>query len=767
MFRAEYPWPMHRRTTAYIFNMIVTRLVILLVLVLLPVVGFAQQGDKQGEAQHSRIPKEKIPPSPPLSPDDALKQFKIKPGYKIELVASEPLIQVPTILQFDPAGRLWVVEMRGFMATPEGAGETNPVGRISILEDSDGDGRTDKHKVFLDGLVMPRALLLVNGGALVCEPPKLWFYPVVNDQPGERVLVAADFARDADPTLGKRMNPEHSGNSLLLAMDNWIYSLYHPFRYQFAGGKWQREPVPQRAQWGLSQDDFGRLYYTSNSDQLRGDMVPPHYFGAKVKAKLPGIGYAVAKDQTVWPGRINPGVNRGYQTGTLREDGTLARFTAACGSTIYRGELFPGDARGNAFVCEPSGNFVRRNILSEVEGAVGARNAYEQSEFLTSTDELFRPVNLATGPDGALYIADMYHGIIQHRFFLTSYLRQQAQDRAIDKVVDHGRIWRVVPSSRPSPRMPNLAGLSPVKLVEELAHPNGWRRDTAQRLLIERRDPAVVPMLKSLATGVGSPANAATRLHALWTLEGLSALDEATVTTAMADKHPKLRAAGMRMAEALARTTPASVLGLAEKLLTAASDTSAEVQAQLALSLSVLPPSEKSKAAAIALAKSATGVLAKDVAAYAVSVLEPPKVEAKPVVSARPLTAEEQKRFEAGKAMYEATCLACHQVHGMGQPGLAPPLVGSEWVGFSENRLIRMLLHGLRGPITVKGDKFEMDMPALGVLDDEQIASALTYVRREWGHGYEPVTPAAVKRVRDETARREDAWTMPELLKIP
>jgi mono/diheme cytochrome c family protein len=117
--------------------------------------------------------------------------------------------------------------------------------------------------------------------------------------------------------------------------------------------------------------------------------------------------------------------------------------------------------------------------------------------------------------------------------------------------------------------------------------------------------------------------------------------------------------------------------------------------------------------------------------------------------------------------MYEATCLACHQQHGMGQPGLAPPLVGTEWVAGSENRLIRIVLNGLRGPIKVKGETFEMDMPALGVLDDEQIASVLTYVRREWGHGFDPVTPAAVKKVREETATREDAWTMADLLKIP
>ena len=191
-----------------------------------------------------------------------------------------------------------------------------------------------------------------------------------------------------------------------------------------------------------------------------------------------------------------------------------------------------------------------------------------------------------------------------------------------------------------------------------------------------------------------------------------------------------------------------------------ATDPSADVQIQLALSLSLLPPDAKAKAIVAGLVKSANAPLAREAATFAAASFEPVKADSVVAAKARPLTDEEQRRFQAGKTMYEATCLACHQLHGMGQPGLAPPLVDSEWVSGSEQRLIRIVLHGLRGPIKVKGESFEMDMPALGVLDDDQIAAALTYVRREWGHPYEPITPAAVKKVREETAAREDAWTM-------
>jgi len=745
--------------------MIVKNIIAVFLTLSLATIAQAQSGDKRGEVQVSRIPKDKIPPSPPLAPEDALKQFKIQPGFRVELVASEPMVEVPTVMQFDPDGRLWVVEMRGFMATPEGVGETNPTGRISILEDTDGDGRMDRKKIFLENLVMPRALLLVNGGALVCIPPQLWFYPNQDGRAGERVLVADDFAMEADPSRGNRMNSEHSGNSLVLALDNWIYSLYHTYRYRLIDGKWQRESVPQRAQWGHSQDDFGRLFYTSNSDHLRGDMVPSHYFGKKVKQKLPGIGLQIAKDQSTWPARINPGVNRGYQTGTLRDDGTLSRFTAACGTCIYRGDLFPQEFYGNAFICEPSANFVRRNILSETDGVVSARNAYDKTEFLASTDELFRPVNLTTGPDGALYIADMYHGIIQHRFFLTSYLRAQAEDRGIHKVVKNGRIWRVVPEGKTSGPRPKLSNESPTGLVKQLSHPNGWWRDTAQRLLVEKGDASVVPALQKLASSDAAPV---TRLHALWTLEGMDQLSIAAVETALRDSNSKVRAAGIRLSETFLKQPGqnSAAAQLRDRILALTSDPSADVQIQLALSLSQLPPDVVTKSAVASLAKNAKAALARDAAAYTLTTFEP--IKAAPVVAkGRDLTAEEKRLFETGKIMYEATCLACHQVHGMGQIGLAPPLVDTEWVSGSEGRLIRIILHGLRGPIKVKGEMFELDMPSLGVLDDEQIASVLTYVRREWGHTFEPVTPAAVKKVRDETAAREDAWTMDDLLKVP
>ncbi len=734
-----------------------TRFVLILILcvaVVSPVL--AQRGDKKGEVQASRVPKEKIPPAPPLSATEELKTFRLPPGFRIELVAAEPLVEIPVAMQFDPDGRIWVVEMRGFMPDVDGIGERERVGRVSVLEDTDGDGRMDKRATFLDGLEMPRSLSLVRDGVLVAEPPHLWFCRDTNAdfQCDERIEVFKDY--------GGQSSPEHTANGLLWARDNWIYSANWGYRIRNTDGTWRREPTTGRGQWGISQDDFGRLFFNSNSDQLRADLIPSHYANKRGPGvKMSGLNERIVKDQSAWPSRVNPGVNRGYQPKQLRPDGTLATVTAACGPCIYRGENFPPEFYGNAFVCEPSGNLVKRNILSEQDGAITGKNAYDKAEFLTSTDERFRPVNLFTGPDGALYVVDMYHGILQHRVFVTSYLRQQILDRGLDRPQTQGRLWRVVSDKTPPSKPPRLSKSSPAQLVNFLSHANGPVRDTAQRLLVERSEAAAVPALQQLALASENPI---ARLHAVWTLDGLGAADAAFITKVLEDKHPRLRAAALRLSEPFLKTNLTANAGLRTKVLALSKDSAADVQTQLALTLGELPSDAANKAALAALVQSRFAP-ARDAARFGIAAREPVKAVASVKSTAPPLSAADQKRFESGKGVYELTCMACHQAHGLGQEGLAPPLLGSEWIA-NEQRLTRIVLHGLRGPIKVKGQKHELDMPALGALQDEQIADALTYIRREWGHGYAPVTVETIKQVRARDAQREDAWTEAELMRI-
>lgn len=501
----------------------------------------AQRGDKPGEAQPGLPAHLEVPPAPVLVAEEALQTLKVAPGFKVEIAAADPLVGDPVAMTFGPDGRIWVVEMRGYMPNADGRGEDAPLGTIAVLEDTDGDGRADKRTTFLDGLVMPRALALVGDGLLVAEPPRLWF---ARDTDGDGV---ADEKTEVFSDYGGTTNPEHTANGLMWALDNWIYNANHTQRFRYLGqGKFIAESTPSRGQWGLSQDDTGRIFHNSNSDPLRADLVPTHYLRRNpslVRAAGANVRLAPA-DLPVWPARVTPGVNRGYKI--LNAEGKISAVTAACAPLVYRGALFPPAFAGNVFIAEPAGNLVKRLLLTESDGSVTARNAHEGTEFIASTDERFRPVNTAPGPDGALYLVDMYRGIIQHRIYLTSFLRKQIDERGLAEGIGMGRIYRVVPENfRRSPWKFNLATDTTAQLVARLRAANGWWRDTAQRLLVERRDPAAAPLLRDLARS-GPPL---ARLHALWTLHGSEQLDRATVLAALDDSDARVAAAAIRLAE--------------------------------------------------------------------------------------------------------------------------------------------------------------------------------------------------------------------------
>ena len=524
-----------------------------------------------------------VPTPEPLKVDAALETFKLPDGFRIEPVAFEPMVEDPVAISFDERGRMYVVEMRGYMHDVEAKGEDQPVGRVKLLEDTDGDGRMDKATVFLDGLIMPRGVLAVRGGALVAEPPELAFW---EDTDGDgaadrKTVVATDY--------GKRGGqPEHMANTPTLAMDNWIYSAGHYARFRYARKKWGGEFTRGRGQWGMSQDDAGRLYYCYNSDLARADLLPGRYVGRNpYHAGASFFNAQLIKEQDVWPSHPTPGVNRGYETDQLRADGTLRTATAAGGNAVYRGGLFPAGFHGNLFVPEPSGNLVKRLVISESGGKLAAKNAYDGVDFLTSTDERFRPVQVATGPDGALYVVDMYRGVLQHRGFLTHYLIKNIKQRNLETPIHWGRIYRIVPEGAKPKRveLPTDA----TALVELLGHPNGWARDTAQRLLVERNDRKAAGPLKKLARGGGTPL---ARLHALWALDGMGRLDPPTARGALADADEKVRAAAVRLCEPLLVPGPVRDDTLRALLKLVPDETSPDVRLQLALTLGAVPVHE-------------------------------------------------------------------------------------------------------------------------------------------------------------------------------
>ena len=531
--------------------------------------------------------------SPVLHPDEAVKTFFMPPGYRVELVASEPLIHDPTAVDWDLQGRLWVVEMTGFvrdLVTPEP--NLDPIGNVVVLEDTDNDGKMDKRTVFADKLILPRAVKVLDNGVLVGEPGTLWF---MRDTDGD---LKADTREVITHSFGQRLGSvETNANSLFWGLDNVMHTSANEVNLRLKNGEFELTPTLARGEWGISQDDAGRMYRNTNESPLHVDLVPTPHFGRnpallRTRGSYESLALANPDLTVVWPVRPNPGTNRAYQAGIDREDGTLNRFTAVCAPTIYRGDRLPADLYGNAFVAEPAANFVSRIVLSDDGTTIRARKADENAEFLASTDERFRPVYITNAPDGTLYVVDMYRGVIQDRMSTTLYLRDHILSRKLDAPVGLGRVYRVMHETTKRDTMNPFANATPAQLVEALSHPNGWRRDTAQRLLVERNAKSVAPALVKLAEGANDPR---TKLHALWTLDGLDAIQPETVMKALGDTSADVRSSAIRFAERWLGTPNHPI---ATAVLALQGDPHWSVREQLAASLGALPSGPREIAAA-------------------------------------------------------------------------------------------------------------------------------------------------------------------------
>ena len=550
------------------------------------------------------------PESPALSPADALKTFYMPPGYRIELVASEPLIQDPIAIDWDPQGRLWAVEMPGFvpnLQAPEPFME--PIGKIVVLEDTNKDGVMDKRTVFADGLVLVRSLKVLDRGVLVGEPPTAW---LMRDTNGDLKMDAKEAVTQL---YGRReARVEQNTNEFYWAMDNWMHTANGDIVMRLKNGTFEVRKTLTRGEWGVTQDDAGRLYRNTNESSVHVDYVPtPYYLRNPALVRTRGS-YEVVRDEdgavnTVWPVRANPGTNRAYQFGIDRPDGTLARFTSVCAPLIYRGDRLPSEVYGNAFVAEPAANLVSRIVIEDEAGrGLRARKAYERGEFLASTDERFRPVYLSNAPDGTLYIVDMYRGVIQQRADITEYLRDHILTRKLEQPNSLGRIYRVMHDTSKRDTASPAAQLTGAQLVERLSHPNGWWRDAAQRLIVERADKSVVPRLKELAA---TARDWRARLHALWTLDGLDAIEPAVVTAALDDSSREVRASAIRLAERWLADANSPVQAAVLKRL---DDREWPVRHQLAASIGLLPAAVRDKAVVTLLERAGDDPIALDAA---------------------------------------------------------------------------------------------------------------------------------------------------------
>jgi putative membrane-bound dehydrogenase-like protein len=533
----------------------------------------------------------------PRTPEQALAEFKIRPGLRLELVAAEPEVTSPVAAAFDERGRLFVVEMLDYPVYDK---SKPPQGRVKCLEDKDGDGRYETATVFADALLMAQGVLPWRGGILVTQAPNVLF---LKDTDG-------DGKADVRDTLYSGFaveNPQLRVSHPTFGLDNWIYVANGQ-----RGGKIKNAAKPESAaidisgqdfrfdlihdraeaisgfgQFGLTFDDWGHRFVCTNRNHLIPMVIPNHYFKRNPFLAAPA---PLGDNQSAGgSARVHP-ISRNW-TLMSAHSGT---FTASCGVFVYRGELLPKEYQGHVFTCEPTGNLIHEEVLTPSGGSFTWKPPHEGTEFLASPDTWFRPVSMLSGPDGALYVVDMYRTEVEHPDWVPADMKSRYD---FNHRRDQGRIWRVVPEGKrnPAPR-PKIAEASTADLVALLDHPDARWRTTAQRLLIERQDRDAWGPLRKLAVS-GSPLG---RLHAAWTLEGHQQLEIDLVLRLMTDAHPGLRENAVRLAERFAGQKPVQ-----ELLVKLADDPDSHVRWQTALALgawdsdAILEPLAKIAAGAI------------------------------------------------------------------------------------------------------------------------------------------------------------------------
>jgi len=697
------------------------------------------------------------PPVAVLSPEDELKTIELPQGYSLELVLSErDGVKEPVAIAFDGNGRMYLTEMRSYMQDIDGSNEHDPVGVVSRHESTKGDGRFDKHTIFADKLLLPREVLPLDDRVLINETDTTDIYSY-RDTKGTGVADQKEMWFAGGPRGG---NLEHQQSGLIWCLDNWIYQTTAMYRLRWNGsGQALQEKCPSGGgQWGLAQDNYGKIWW-SNAGGEKGlfhFQTPIVYGGFDMPGQMP------TDFNEVWP-RVGLA---DYQGGPMRvrpEDKTLNHFTASCGQEVVRVDRLPEDLRGDVLISEPVGRLIRRAKVEVKDGITTISNPYGHSEFIRSTDPNFRIVNMANGPDGCLYLVDMYRGIIQEGNWTRdgSYLRKVIQQYGMDKVVSHGRIWRLRHHDFTPGPQPHMLSETPAQLVNHLTHPNGWWRDTAQKILVVKGDKSVVPALVQMASGNASQL---ARIHALWTLEGLDAADAGLVRAFLKDPNAQVRAQGIRVAERLIGKGDASLRTEVQGL---AHDPDVTVVAQVLMTGKLLStgdaklwPDYSKFAQATMLTSPSAGLKA----------LGTVVLTGADKVGGQEFNAGQIAVLEKGHAIYQEVCFACHGFDGKGMPlegaapgtTIAPPLSGARELRSHPEAIAKVLLSGLMGPID--GKTYTAQMVAMNTNDDEWIAAVGSYVRNAFGNHGALLTSADVKRLREESSARKEPWTPETLL---
>ncbi len=697
-----------------------------------------------------------LTPTAPVIPLSALeeqKTFRLQPGYRMDPILAEPHIQEPAAIQFDGNGRMYVLELRTYMQDIDATGELMPAGRISRWEDTDDDGIYETGVVFLDSLVFPRFVVPFGPNTILSMESNEDHVYMFTDTNGDG---KADKKELFATGLGRSGNVEHQTSFLTWTMDNWMYSTYNSRRIRWTPEGVIQEPTGNPyGQWGVTQDNYGQVWFQDGAGGVPQNFNFPIVYG---NFRIPGQFQDGFREpfSLVKLADFEPGMRE------TKPDGSLNNVTGAAGNDVFRGDRLPKELVNQYFYGEPVGRIVRQVRSDKTEGLTYIQNAYrdQETEFIQSTDPLFRPVDMATAPDGTLYIVDMYRGIIQEGNWTQqgSYLRTKIQQYQMDDVVGNGRIWRLSHEEHPrSTEKPRMFEESTEELLQHLSHPNGWWRDKAQQLLILRQDRSVVPKLAEMAQNHESEL---ARLHAFWTLEGLGALKAGLVRAWMADSNPTFRIHGMRAGETLYKYGDKSLEADYKKGI---SDPDPQVAVQALLSAHILDLEGVEE-----LMQNAVNTNpAKGIQTVAQQVLERRAEERER--AATKYTAVEGALFDQGKSIFDSYCATCHGVKGLGTPTgadggelIAPGFSGSPRVQGHPEYAVKTLLHGLTGAI--EGKEYEGVMIAMGENTDEWIASVLSYIRNDFGNQASFVSPEYVAQIRAATGDRDGNYSYDALV---
>lgn len=734
-----------------------------------------------------------------LTPEEERDSFVLAKGFVAELVAAEPLVEEPVLTVWGGDGALYVAEMRSYMQDEKGTGtKTMRNGRIKRLVDRDGDGRMDQATIFADGLNLPRMVLPLDGRIAVVETDSssVWSF---RDADGDGIAEEKTLlfkGRDGDPAK----SVEHQDSGLDWNIDNWINISYGRERYRFTDGIWRAEPMHGIwAQWGVAHDDVGHVFYSTNSDPAIGFQLQRGYWSliTKRSGAQPRSGDPVSLGMA-WEQSFLEAKNLCTRDDRGGPAGPRKVFTSACGQSVFRGSALPMAARGDYFFCDPTIHVVRQADLGDRNGRLFLTSTYGRDEFMNSSDILFRPVNTASGPDGCLTVVDMYRGIIQDAPWLSEEPRRFIRESGLAAINQRGRIWRIRHRDHAPRAKPAMLTETTAQLLRHLESPDGWWRDTAQRLIILRSDRAsVVPDLGDIARFHQQPL---ARLHALWTLDGIGPLDPALLAQARSDRDARVRAAAIRLSEPLIAANDAATFDSLAALV--ASEREPEVARQLILSLGssldakVIPLIDSLierhlthegvfLAATTVLWKKPSPFITRIQSGEAFARISDPAKRADATALWTQGLAQWTRGLDLPKDMPVAhrdlvtkgentffqSCVSCHGADGKGVavPGsdmaIAPALAGSARVRGPAAGMVPVLLHGLLGPIDGKTYQGAFMPPAatLGLTRDDRLAEVISYVRHAWGNNASAVTADDVKKLRQQHAQRATPWTDGEL----